>query len=157
MGCDIHMYAERRVDGKWRPLFEPVGDEYYGYEWPVVTKDRDYDLFGVLAGVRNRHVPCITGEPRGLPCDLCEEYARAHAIVYSLSLGAWSKESPHCCLGEHSFSWLSLAELVVAGYDRRYRPHLEHFFRNEVQRLLDQSDCLGVNIEDVRVVFGFDS
>lgn len=80
MGCDIHMYKEKFVDGKWLAADEWVaydyGDEDKGIEvpWQKRFTDRNYDLFGLLAaGVRREHP--FSFRPRGLPFDACPEVA----------------------------------------------------------------------------------
>jgi hypothetical protein len=90
MGCDIHSYAEKRVDGKWEPLgFSPFDQRRYG-------------MFGFLAGVRNySDVPPIAA-PRGLPRD-ASAYVR--------------EESDNWGSDGHSHSWLSLEELSAFDYD----------------------------------------
>lgn len=79
MGCDIHFYVERRVDGVWATADKwtnehgykhvPYADEFYS--------DRSYGLFAVLAGVRNSHDVTPIAEPRGVPADACPEYLEA--------------------------------------------------------------------------------
>lgn len=101
MGCDIHMYVEYRLDGKWvsgdlfeiNPYYPKYGPEYrlvelYGY--------RDYALFGILAGVREPEMPRIA-DPRGLPRD-CNDLIK--------------KEYEHWELDAHSCSWVTLQELI---------------------------------------------
>jgi hypothetical protein len=70
MGADIHMHTEVKRNGKW---------EYHG-EGPYT--DRNYDLFAILADVRNGRgfAGCKTGEgfipladPKGLPDDVSDE------------------------------------------------------------------------------------
>lgn len=98
MGCDIHFYAEKRnVDtGKWELIGEAQredlgdGDVDIFHEGLSFYNGRNYDLFAILADVRNGHgfagiktgggfVPIA--EPRGIPEDasedcrlLCEHY-----------------------------------------------------------------------------------
>lgn len=78
MGCDIHMYKEKFVDGKWLAADEWIaydyGDDDKGLEvpWQKRFTDRNYDLFGLLAaGVRREHP--FSFQPRGLPFDACRE------------------------------------------------------------------------------------
>lgn len=80
MGCDIHLYREKCVDGKWLTADEwqayDYGDNEKGIEVPWTKRftDRNYDLFGLLAdGVRRSHP--FSFEPRGLPFDPCKEIA----------------------------------------------------------------------------------
>lgn len=107
MGCDIHFYVEKKVKDKWKSAdtFEKKDgdwydqrDEFYG--------DRNYNLFAILADVRNGHgfAGSKTGEgfrpisqPRGLPDDISKETKRQ-----SDSMG---------CDG-HSHSWFTLRELL---------------------------------------------
>lgn len=99
MGTDIHLYVEKldrySKPPKWRMMIHE--DAAYG--------DRHYDVFAVLANVRNGigFAGVDTGdgfksisEPRGLPDDVSD------AVRESMS-------------GGHSFSWLMLPEIL--GYD----------------------------------------
>lgn len=116
MGTDIHVCVEVREWGQWRAVTEPnawydeeANDEaehsLTGWLW----SDRCYDLFAVLASVRNRFgfagsdrgervVPI--SEPRGLPYDVS---------------GRISEESNRLGDDVHSRSWVTLRELL--GYD----------------------------------------
>lgn len=55
MGCDIHLYREKKIDGEW--LTADVGWEAeqgelsLPYEKQIYT-GRNYNLFGLLCGVR---------------------------------------------------------------------------------------------------------
>lgn len=142
MGCDIHLFVERRI-GKtkydediWEhvpscPWYESAEhmracnataaergdtpryseDDLAQATLPCFDPGRDYDLFGMLANVRNGRgfAGCDTGdgfepvlgrdEPvRGFPDD-ASDYAKARAYDY----------------GEdgHSHSWLTVAELLA--------------------------------------------
>lgn len=55
MGCDIHFHIEYKIDGQWVLMHQP-------------RINRDYTLFGLLAGVREVNLaPYAT---RGLPDDI---------------------------------------------------------------------------------------
>lgn len=91
MGCDIHSYAERRnAAGEWEVI-------------PNLTPftDRNYDLFGWLANVRNYAGLTPICLPRGLPPDvsptLAEDYAKYDVL--------------------HTASWLSVEELNRFDYN----------------------------------------
>ena len=85
MGCDIHCYAERKnKDGKWE-IVGNVKKEEDG--WVSIDyepyHDRNYNLFAILANVRNgtAFAGCETGEgfnpisnPKGVPSDASEDY-----------------------------------------------------------------------------------
>lgn len=80
MGCDIHLYREKQIEGKWIAADKWQKSEYEEEgEDPVVVRyedqffhDRNYQLFGLLAkGVRSEHE--LSFVARGLPQDACEE------------------------------------------------------------------------------------
>jgi hypothetical protein len=81
MGCDIHLYKEKLVDGKWVTADEwrsyDYGDDDKGIEVPYEKRFtvRNYQLFGLLSkGVRSEHP--FSFEPRGLPFNPCAEIAQ---------------------------------------------------------------------------------
>jgi hypothetical protein len=113
MGCDIHTYVEVKKNGQWvsadtwetetyddrEVMHVPYGESIYS--------GRNYDLFAILADVRNGvgFAGCDTGEgfvpissPKGLPEDVTDE-------VKSVS-EAWAGDA-------HSHSWVTLAELLA--------------------------------------------
>lgn len=99
MGCDIHLYREKQVGGRWVAADEWVEDSYEPgrKEVPFSKRfhERNYELFGVLArGVRSDHPFSFT--PRGLPLDPCAEVSEASAN--------WDGDG-------HSHSYLYLHEL----------------------------------------------
>lgn len=99
MGCDIHMYKEKRVDGVWVTADEWTPDKYapgsFEVEWEKRFTERNYDLFGALSkGVRSEHP--YSFEPRGMPFDASPEVA---------------KESAEYGIDGHSHSYLFLHEL----------------------------------------------
>lgn len=96
MGCDIHMFAE---------VFNTKTNK-----WGLASNDlyceRNYYLFAILADVRNGvgFAGTITGEkkdfispPKGIPNDVSPEVQE--------SISKWMVDG-------HSFSWLSLKELL---------------------------------------------
>ena len=121
MGCDIYLYVERKVDDKWitadKWTPDPYADE--GEESRLIVdyhdcfySERNYDLFAMLADVRNERGfdGCVTGggfkpisTPRGLPDDVSPEVRR---------------ESDELGLGFHSHSWLTLAELKACDWNQ---------------------------------------
>jgi hypothetical protein len=113
MGCDIHLYVERKIDGKWVTADKWTPDPYAeeGEESRLIVdddncfySDRNYDLFAILADVRNlRNAgtgfnPIST--PKGLPADISPEV---------------KGESDKWDCDGHSHSWLTLAE--IKAYD----------------------------------------
>lgn len=56
MGCDIHLHSEVKIDGVWHHLDSHI-------------IDRNYELFGKMAGVRDEGIEPIIN-PVGLPEDI---------------------------------------------------------------------------------------
>ena len=127
MGCDIHMLIERRDDqGRWHMWTQVFGE---------AARERNYKRFAALAGVRGDGP-----DAKGLPIDLSED-------------AAFAKENGYA-LGEHSFSWLPLAEAATIfdatdWNDKKYQRWMR-----------DAYHYFNVSDEDLapwRLVFGFDS
>jgi hypothetical protein len=95
MGCDIHAYAEKRTETGWKRLDVKVPD------------DRDYESFAKLANVRNRFDWTPISKPRGLPDDTC--ISENDEVDYESPEYVW--------LGDHSFSWLLLSELLAVDWN----------------------------------------
>lgn len=109
MGCDIHLYAEKRVNGVWVTADEwrevPKWEEAHMERINSFYGDRNYDLFAILADVRNGHgfAGVKTGEgfvpisdPRGIPEDCSPEYRR--------EVESWGGDG-------HSHSWVTLEDI----------------------------------------------
>lgn len=115
MGTDIHFYVERRnAAGAWETC-DVWEEERFEADWDVpygkrFYESRNYDLFAILAGVRNGRgfagVETGSGfvpihEPRGLPQDMSPELQR------------------HVDQGiEHTPSWATVAELLAYDWTR---------------------------------------
>jgi hypothetical protein len=102
MGCDIHLYVERLVEGHWQAVAnpdEPDSDQYRNWLWD----GRSYRLFAILADVRNYDGLEPISEARGLPEDVSEP-------IRQLASGA-----PDC----HSFTWLGVGELLDFEWESR--------------------------------------
>lgn len=115
MGCDIHLYAERRnAAGQWESADKWGPDKYDESDGRQVVdydnrfyRGRNYDLFAILADVRNGRgfAGVSTGDgfqpidaARGLPPD-CDQRISADAQ-------RWGSDG-------HSHSWLTVAELLA--------------------------------------------
>jgi len=120
MGCDIHLYVERKINGKWVSADKWTPDEEES-ERKVVTYDdsfyngRNYSLFAILADVRNEGTAydpndAVDAEfnvivpPRGIPKDACSS-VKAEAVVWD-----WDG---------HNHSWLTLAELLAFDWTQK--------------------------------------
>lgn len=105
MGCDIHGVFQKLDGDKWVDV--PTTYEF----------DRHYQLFAVLADVRNDNGVEPIAEPRGLPedfvvhgdrhpagsLDILPKYHREHRKP---------GEPMEVWMGQHSFSWLSAEEML---------------------------------------------
>ena len=107
MGTDIHLFAEKKVINIWEPLQRLHWYIEEAVEWYSIPDedelyiDRDYHLFGFLAGVRdygnNQRFPM-----KGIPHDVSREILKAFNI--------WG-------LDAHSASFLTLSELKSIDWD----------------------------------------
>ncbi len=114
MGCDIHFYVEKRVDGKWLPAdkWEHDPDDENPKRLRTPWRERFYDgrnysTFSILANVRNGRgfAGIKTGdgfnfisEPKGIPEDACPEYKQ--------ECEAYGSDG-------HSHSFLTVAEIMA--------------------------------------------
>lgn len=123
MGCDIHLFVERREGGTWFNADtwtpNPYHEKYPDDEQPLEIKyedrfytGRNYDLFAILANVRNGYgfAGVKTGAgfnpiapPRGLPADVSSE-VRGEA-------DRWGADG-------HSHSWFTVNELLAYDWDQ---------------------------------------
>lgn len=136
MGCDIHLFVEKRVGGVWVDITEKEDDP-----------GRSYLLFACLAGVRNSHDVTPVAEPRGIPSD-------ASPAVHE-HVAAWGDDL-------HSKSWLTLAELLT--YD--WPDSADWQWSNpgswwKAQRLDRWHQVVvedsRLTLDDLRIVFAFDN
>jgi len=117
MGCDIHLYTEKlqSVNNKqkwvnndlWKinPYYSPENTDGERYlDLKQVWNGRDYNLFSILADVRNYDDnPCIS-QPRGIPSDASKEFIEA---------------SDNYGIDGHSHSYFTLAELIEYANNNR--------------------------------------
>ena len=135
MGCDIHVYTEKKDDkGTWKSIPKLS-----------VFQDRNYNVFNFFAGVRKYDDIEPIALPRGIPKDVSST-ARS-------SFKRWGMDA-------HTPSWLSLEELMAFNYDKKvygdssprqgtYRDFLEEDFFNDLEKMKEK----GVE----RIVFWFDN
>lgn len=126
MGCDIHMHYEIEKNGYWQHLDWEKEFQIGTYDDGSPKRDydkifnhplyigRNYDLFAILANVRNGRgfagVETGTGfkpisMPRGLPVD-CTSGVK--------------EQSENWGLDGHSHSWMLLSELLAFDYDNQF-------------------------------------
>src|SRR5215470_6254142 len=112
MGCSIQAALEIRRKGKWAIVERP--NKYFG-KWsregfwdrePELTasiqfdSEKDYDLFAILADVRNGYELEPMSRGRGIPDDISPEGAAAIA-------------------SDHSHTWITLADVLAYGWTRK--------------------------------------
>lgn len=153
--CDISTRAQKRIAGAWADV-----------DMRPVFTDSGYALFGFLANIRNYSAIPPLSAPRGLP-DGFELAPYDEAGAYP----------PSGYLGEHSFSWVTIEELLAFDYnqlieDRRVNGQAERERYGGITapagegRIMTYRDFLGAayfaDLHDLqqqgveRVVFGFD-
>lgn len=96
MGCDIHLYFERKVSDKWQKI---------EIDKRILPRDRNYTLFAFLANVRNYGEFIVTPQfaGRGIPDDTSFPCKDGFPI-----------ETEEQWLGDHSFTYAYLDEILNA-------------------------------------------
>lgn len=124
MGTDIHPYLEIRCNGKWTYL--PIS----------LHSDRNYELFGLLSGVRGDG-PLVSMEVTGgLPDDVSE------AVRNEWADGSWG-HTP-CVFGVEV-----LRTVVEGGHDPGY---VKYWLQ-----VMEFFTAQGLDEEDIRVIVWYDS
>jgi hypothetical protein len=151
MGCDIHTYIEKKKDGKWIPAqgFMQTGDD--DDELPDVPIydtffERNYALFGLLAGVRNSNI--VWFKPKGFPKDASKEV--------KAQFDYWGVDA-------HTPSYLTKEELDRVDWDgmidyygeQRKRKDISQEFTSLVFWL--NSYDYSCKPDEIRLVFWFDN
>ena len=148
MGCDIHLYAEKKAaDGKWEflpGLPNPYCPKHKNYHQPIEVvccedalpgddmgcwySGRNYALFGRLVGIRINHAHGPIAQPRGFPSDASVEVRNEYM--------GWRSDA-------HTPSWLLVSEVMED-------PHAETLhFRKAIAKAVES----GAD----RIVFWFDN
>lgn len=141
MGCDIHGVFQRYDEES--KTWQDIESTY--------EQNRQYFLFGILAGVRGDGPPI--SEPRGLPEDF-ESVDGYHPIAdlrfMDPSRRRWQEAGAPLAvdMGDHTRSWLT-GEEMLAWYESADPEGVAYFF-NEVARLVAEHG-------QIRFVFGFDN
>ncbi len=105
MGCDIHIMTERFDGKRWinADFYTPNGKG--GFDIVPIYDGRNYNLFAILANVRNdyNNIPVVSPN-RGIPKDASEEVKKSFEGDDYL----------------HSANWLTLAELKSYAHPTKY-------------------------------------
>lgn len=155
MGCDIHLYLEKKEFGygkdadkfvwvsldKWTEMGE-FGDIYLDVDSEDrFYRKRNYNLFCALAGVTSHRLSNVPNymKPKGIPAD-CSK------LIYS-AIKYWESDG-------HSHSYLTLKELKEFDWSS-YGDTCDEF-KNEV---LKKMELLKEELtdNDIRIVFFFDN
>jgi len=124
MGCDIHIvWQAQNNNGMWVDIHDAP-----------MSMCRNYDVFGVLAGVRGDKAPI--SEPRGLPDDF-----------KFLDKDSW--------IGDYGFSWLTVGEIL--DYDWSIVEFTDEIPKQVTAAIEAAKAQLDTDNPAVRLVFGFDS
>lgn len=183
MGADIHSFVEIKKNDKWELFEEEVFPDYGDKKVSDPFGWRSYSVFGFLADVRNYSNCKPISENKGLPND--SEYLNSPSDYdddwYGKKTTSTKKDDIRNDGNYHSFSWLTLKELLDFDYDSTfedlrytkqegnyyngaavaktgegktisYREHLGSGFFEDLEVL----KTLG-NPEEVRIVFYFDN
>ena len=159
MGCDIHVYVEKRNRdaGKWEHEKTPAfiaqklieGDEDFYYENDINVR-RNYELFGILANVRYEQ-PKGGIPPRGFPGDASDWITAAYEDMDG---------------GGHSHSYLTLEEFVLIDVQTRLNNASEAYkpqgiptveISNNIEIYVNSDFYKDALPEDIRIVFWFDN
>lgn len=111
MGTDIHMAVEVRRDGNWHSVTKFTDEDGYMHgDGASIYEDRNYDVFAILANVRNGSgfAGIDTGDGfvpltdnRGIPDDASPEIRK------------WAEQ------GDHSHSYCTVAELLAYDWTQK--------------------------------------
>ena len=155
MGCDIHSYAEKKVNGKWEKVSDQFSLDEFDKKWYGKEKGdnpfgwRNYSIFAFLAGVRNYDHCTPISEPKGLPDDISDEVKE--------KADDWDGDG-------HSHSFLTVKELSDFDYGKTFfddrgkeTETYSNFLGKQFFDDLEILKNLDENPENVRVVFWFDN
>lgn len=173
MGCDIHIYVEKKTSKAWEAISgpNPYIADYEMYEKraleredvskaqnyrdevsrmkqkePVVMEGwiyngRNYNLFSILAGVRNTYEVIPIAPPRGMPLEASGTVRNEHE--------GWG-------LDAHSCSYFTFAEILKFDWENRGLENEGYVDEETYKKFLETGDpypcCSGVgggNIEKV--------
>lgn len=98
MGCDIHLFKEKKVNGQWVTADDWSNEEGELYCESSNYSDRNYNLFGFLSkGVRRNHEKSFNA--KGMPSDASDEVKKC--------CESWGGDG-------HSHNYLTMEELKSA-------------------------------------------
>lgn len=138
MGCDIHLYFEKKnANGEWEKIeIDPR----------LVPYDRYYPLFGFLAGVRDHDITAQFAD-RGIPDD-----SSIHKKLIN--------EDIRCLVGDYGYTFATLYEILQADW-KKVDLHDTYFYIFCAYTLPLLTSSWGILSDEdkrnIRVVMGFDN
>lgn len=155
MGCDIHTYAEKRVAGKWEsvsvPDQEESEEEYPHLDYSGrITGGRDYELFGLLSGVRRDWgIKIIPESQMCLPEDVSETVK-----------AQWKSEDGDA----HTEGWLDWQNLLNAQKEINVQlllGRLEPQTKDGIEELMESfqrhANEYNLNVREMRIILWYDN
>lgn len=137
MGCDIHpvIQARESFEHPWEFVEYCPAEYIETRNYDVLScnpiwlglKERNYQYFSVLAGVRNSGDITPIDQPRGFPKGF--NPSRIPSIYGAYGATYDYDDNTSYDLGDHSFSWVSLRELIDY-------PYWNQTLRSETVRML---------------------
>ena len=180
MGTDIYPVVQIRKndDSPWvsiHPCQEPHhrSDEGNGYdELDTILRDRNYALFGVLAGVRCPDIKPISNQ-RGIPKDFVVPYRVMDGNCWVAPDSFEASNDLDYILGDHNYGWVTLRELIDYDWSATLdKISADYFDTDIVSEAVGDHFCVtfcgwlrdlcpkgwgAVAAHNKRIVFGFDS
>lgn len=190
MGADIHIHCEyfkkkywiKDDPGRWENCdIYAWNPDTETYEFEDIYQYRDYELFGVLAGVRSNELPQIC-EPKGLPKDISaktqEEYNKFGGDAHTPSWltltellqwkkdqkKKWKKLCKQCEVQVDAQHWSKWNKYIIDsnGYvveqsDHHKLDYLIKLIKHEMKRIWSFEDDIRSKADEFRIVFWFDS
>lgn len=206
MGCDIHAFVEvkrypyqdtNRRNGVWVSADKwTVNEDHILYPEDYekrfhvdyddsIYKGRNYDLFAILAGVRNNRGLKPISLPKGLPEDVCKDikdesdifasdgHSHSYLTLKEILQYKWDEEievvdfadSKELAIEEYGDKIVSIKPSrigVKVTYKTTFREIHNHFFMTTIEKLksfLKDSEYpyLQIRQDDIRLVFWFDN
>ncbi|GEM47718.1 hypothetical protein [Deinococcus cellulosilyticus] len=170
MATDIHFLVQIQNAQGWEIIWKLVPREAYLNvsmagsmgelgEWicEPFYDTRNYDLFNMLAHVRQENYELLV-EPRGIPQDL--HWAEPDFLQVQYPEGCTNRwgEREGFLIGEHTFSWVTLQELIeYFEFYPEYQEPAADFYSEVIPELITVASKHDLTYDQLRCVFGFDS
>jgi hypothetical protein len=149
MGCDIHFFVEKKSTAyKRNESINKVLEEHdvIDPDWTLVQDewcdDRNYRLFGILAGVRTSPKEGPIVEPRGFPDDASDDLSDNYK--------SWG-------LDAHSASYITLTELLNVDWKKYEDDYADGVYLDGFLKSIEKMKEIDTNSDNVRCVFWFDN